>query len=207
MSQAKSADTTLPAAAVPTGGGSSRRALLTAAPAVAAGALLAGTAVNAVAIGMAQAGEVDPIFALIEAHDQAASEESALYREVARLEETLPDGQTDWSISFGRAGESSRPPEACTDAPEWLTVQLAIGEAGHRQSDLMLALLTTAPTTIEGVIALLERLDAAMFPNEQDDALISVMSDWYDERVVEAADAFHFNLAEALRNIVARGQA
>jgi hypothetical protein len=70
MSQAKSADTTSPAAAVPTGGGSSRRALLTAAPA-AAGALLAGTAVNAVAIGMAKAGEVDPIFAAIAEHRAA----------------------------------------------------------------------------------------------------------------------------------------
>jgi hypothetical protein len=59
MSQAKSADTTSPAAAVPTGGGSSRRALLTGAPAAAAGALLAGTAINAVAIGMAKAAGAD----------------------------------------------------------------------------------------------------------------------------------------------------
>ena len=32
----------------------------------------------------------------------------------------------------------------------------------------MLALLTTAPTTIEGAAALLERLHAATFPEEQD---------------------------------------
>jgi hypothetical protein len=55
MSQAKSADTTLPAAAVPTGGGSSRRALLTAAPAVAAAALAIGGIANAVAIAMSKA--------------------------------------------------------------------------------------------------------------------------------------------------------
>jgi hypothetical protein len=59
MSQAKSADTTLPAAAVPTGGGSSRRALLTAAPAVAARALLAGIAVNVAASNMARADGLD----------------------------------------------------------------------------------------------------------------------------------------------------
>jgi hypothetical protein len=32
------------------------------------------------------------------------------------------------------------------------------------------------------------------------------MSDWYDERVEDAADAFQFRLAAALRNIQ-RGQA
>jgi hypothetical protein len=211
MSQAKSADTTLPAAAVPTGGGSSRRALLTAAPAAAAGALLAGTAVNAVAIGMAKAGEVDPIFALIEAYDQSASQELALYRESDKLGKALPREHTTWSINFGGDGEGRWPPKACTDAPEWLNVQLAIGEASDRISDLMLALLTTAPPTIEGVVALLERLDAATFREEQHidgaDALIATMSDWYDERVAEAANELHYMLADALRNIAARGHA
>jgi hypothetical protein len=211
MSQAKSADITSPAAAVPTGGGSSRRALLTAAPAVAAGALLAGTAVNAVAIGMAKAGEADPIVALIEAYDQAASRELVLYREADRLEEALPKEQRTWSVHFGCGRDGRWPPEGCTDAPEWLNAQLAIGEASDRMSDLMFALLTTAPTNIEGAVALLERLDAAAFREEQDhdeaEALIAVMSDWYDERVAEAAAEFHSTLAVALRNIIARGLA
>jgi hypothetical protein len=47
MSQAENSNITIP----------TRRALLTGAPAAAAGALLAGTAINAVAIGMAKAGE------------------------------------------------------------------------------------------------------------------------------------------------------
>jgi hypothetical protein len=45
-----------------------RRAVLAAAPAVAAGALAAGTAVNAVAIATGRASEPDPIFAVIRAH-------------------------------------------------------------------------------------------------------------------------------------------
>jgi hypothetical protein len=44
----------------------SRRALLAGAPAAAAGALLASTAINAVAIGKARADEGDPVFAAIE---------------------------------------------------------------------------------------------------------------------------------------------
>jgi hypothetical protein len=44
----------------------SRRAILTAAPAAAAAALAGGAVANPVAIGVAKAGEVDPIFAVIE---------------------------------------------------------------------------------------------------------------------------------------------
>ena len=49
-------------------GNLTRRAALAGAPATAAGALIAGTAVNAVAVAMARAAEVDPIFAVIRAH-------------------------------------------------------------------------------------------------------------------------------------------
>jgi hypothetical protein len=150
----------------------------------------------------------DPIFALIEAYDRAASQEMVSYRERDSLEEALPEEQRTWSIHFGCGDERRWPPEGCTDAPEWLNAELAIGEASDRMSDHMLALLTTAPTTIDGVAALLERLEAAAFPEERDDdradALITVMSDWYDERVVEAADKVHSMLAEALRNITER---
>jgi hypothetical protein len=90
MSQAKSADTTLPAAAVPTGGGSSRRALLTAAPAAVAGALLAGTAVNAVAISLAKAGEVDPIFEVIQRHRDAIAREDAAHRHFEEMDAQYP---------------------------------------------------------------------------------------------------------------------
>jgi hypothetical protein len=194
MSQAEKPNTMSP----------SRRALLAGAPAAAAAALAGGTIANAVA----KAGEVDPIFALIEAYDRAASQETALYQAIAKLEEALPRKQTSWHIHFG--GEGRWPPEACTDAPEWLNVQLAMGEVSDRMSDQMLALLTTAPTTIDGVAALLERLEAAAFPEERDhpeaESLISTMGQWYDERVEDAADAFHFRLATALRNTAARGQ-
>jgi hypothetical protein len=153
----------------------------------------------------------DPIFALIEAYDQAASQEMVSYRERDSLEEVLPKEQRTWSIHFGCGGDGRWPPDGCTDAPEWLDAELAIGEASGRMSDHMLALLTTAPTTIDGVAALLERLEAAAFPEERDhpgaESLIATMSDWYDERVEEAAADFHSTLAVTLRKIVGRGQA
>jgi hypothetical protein len=118
----------------------------------------------------------------------------------------LPEEQQTWSIHF--AGDGRWPPEGCADAPEWIKAQLAIGEVSDRQSDLMLALLTTAPTTIEGVAALLERLGAATFPEEQDvdgaEPLLANMCEWYDKRVAEAAAAFHTMLAAALRKIAER---
>jgi hypothetical protein len=149
----------------------------------------------------------DPTFALIEAYDRAANQESALYRKKDGIDEGLPHDKTTRSIHFGGNGEGRWPPEGCTDALEWINVQLAIGEVSERISDLMVALSTTAPTTIEGAIALLERLDAATFPEERDhpgaESLITTMNGWYDERVADAADAFHSTLAEALRNIIA----
>jgi hypothetical protein len=143
----------------------------------------------------------DPIFALIKAYDRAASQEMASYGERDGLEETLPKEQRTWSIHFGGGGDGRWPPEGCTDAPEWINAQLAIGIASEKISDQMFALLTTAPRTIEGVIALLERLDAATFPEEQvhdgAESLISTMGEWYDGRVADAADSFHSTLAAA----------
>jgi hypothetical protein len=49
----------------------SRRAILTAAPAAAAAVLAGGGVANAIAIGMAKAGDVDPIFAVIDEHQAA----------------------------------------------------------------------------------------------------------------------------------------
>jgi hypothetical protein len=196
---------------VPAAPQASRRALLTAAPVAAAAVLAGGTVATVAVLGIARAGEVDPIFALISAYDHAANEEMVAYRESNKLEKALPKEQRTWSIHFGGDSERRWPPEGCADAPEWIDAQLAIGEASERISDRMLALLTTAPTTIEGAAVLLERLEDAAFPEERDldcaESLISTMGNWYDERVEEAAAEVHSTLATALGNIVARGQA
>jgi hypothetical protein len=175
--------------------------------------VLAGISVAAVPLAVAVEKSVativpgtDPIFALIEAYDRAARQEMALYRQRDSLEEALPKERVTWTVQFG--GDGRWPPAGCTDAPEWVNVQLAIREASERVSDRMAALLTTPPTTIEGVIALLERLDAATAPEEHVDdgamSLIGTMCQWYDERVADAADVFHATLAAALREIAPR---
>jgi hypothetical protein len=65
----------------------SRRALLAGAPAAAAGALLAGTAVNTVAIGRAKADEVDPVFTVIAEHRAAFVAVVAAYAREDRVED------------------------------------------------------------------------------------------------------------------------
>jgi hypothetical protein len=147
----------------------------------------------------------DPIFALIEAHERVVGQKSALYARADESEKTLPEEQRTWSVRFG--GEDRWPPQGCADAPEWIDAQLAIGEIVETQCDLELALLTTAPTTLEGAIALLAHLGAGDLPEEcgMDGvvSLLTVAGVRYDKRVRDAADAFPATLAAALRKIVA----
>jgi hypothetical protein len=118
MSQAKSADITLPAAAVPTGGGSSRRALLTAAPAVAAGALLAGTAVNAVAIGLAKAGEAGDDAELLSLKPEV---DDVLDEWIRQMKKDCVDHQEFERLHLARFGfEQDDAPEVDWKDPEYL---------------------------------------------------------------------------------------
>jgi hypothetical protein len=155
----------------------------------------------------AATGGADPVFALIEGHERVVGQKSALCARADEVDKTLPREQTTWTIRFNNEGEGRWPPQGCTDAPEWIDVQLAIGEITEKQCDLEFALLTTAPTTIEGAIALLAHLGAGEPPEERGMdgvvSLLSVAGVRYDERVRDAADAFPATLAAALRKIVA----
>ena len=177
----------------------SRRALLAGAPAVAAAALAAGTAVNAVAIGMAKAGEVDPIFAAIEDHRRSLDNMFACYRTSFKLEEDLPDlpaGKRHWHRSVW----SETPPSDCGDPPEWIAAQLATGEGEEQRKTAADALANTQPSTISGVIALLGYLDSPEEPNEPNSRTVGedIFAEWDDVLA---------DLADTLRNIVERGQA
>jgi hypothetical protein len=153
----------------------------------------------------AVASPVDPIFAVIEAYERVVGQKTALYARSGEFEAALPEEQRTWSIHFGSGDRW--PPQGCADAPEWIDVQLGIRETTEKQCDLELALLTTAPTTIEGTIALLAHLGAAEFPEERGmdgaESLLTVAGLSYDKRIVDAADAFPAALAAALRKIVA----
>jgi hypothetical protein len=156
---------------------SSRRALLAGAPAAATGALLAGTAVNAVAIGLATAAEVDPIFELIAKHTEACAE-------VRR-----------WSDIYG---------ELSSEDPEHDKIEAQEKAALHREEEAIAALLSCPPTTLAGVIAVLEHVGKGeFFFGESNEAILTGAH----ESAAEEANAFPEHLAAALRNIVERGQA
>jgi hypothetical protein len=145
----------------------------------------------------------DPIFAAIEAYDRSVERKVALQNKADDVHAALPDEHTTWSMNVG---DGRWPPEECGDAPEWIDLQLAIGEAIEKQCDLEIALLTTAPTTIEGAAALLDRLADPEFLHERGmgaESLLSVAGLSYDERVQDAAEAFPAALATALRKIAA----
>jgi hypothetical protein len=148
-----------------------RRAVLAAAPAVAAGTLAAGTAVNAVAVAMTRASEPDPIFALIRAHQ-------------------------DDIKAYLRACET-----ALDDSDPWL--------ADRR----LLEVLTVPPTTIAGVVALLEHVgqwenltEPRGLEEEEWESILSGVREAEPE-LRTAGREFPVRLAVALRSIIERGQA
>jgi hypothetical protein len=164
MTKATELDTPIP----------SRRALLAGAPAAAAGALLAGTAVGAVVISMVKAGEVDPIFALIEKH-KAACDAAQVFCMRADMR---------------------------SSDPNYDAAQTQFQEAYKVEREALVALLTCQPTTLAGVTAVLEhvgRLDWVF----GDDSEHIVLTDAH-EREIEEAEAFPKHLAAALRDIVER---
>jgi hypothetical protein len=143
-----------------------RRAVFAAAPAVAAGTLAAGTAVNAVAVAVTRATEVDPIFALIRAHQA----------DVEAMVHACDNGHGD---------------EADFVTPDrWL-----------------LQVLTTQPTTIGGVAALLahvgqpENLLDEPDPEERESILSGVRE--ANPELRDAGREFPKMVAAALRAIAA----
>jgi hypothetical protein len=161
----------------------SRRAVLAAAPAVAAGTLAAGTAVNAVAVAMTRATEVDPIFAVLAEHRAAMK----AYLPASELSGRLEDDTPEWNAA-------------------WAVTQAAI----EREHASLHAVLTTDPTTLAGAVALLEHVGGDNFlgeaPEDYGTSLLAAQAPG-EGPLAEAADRFPARLAVALRNIIKRGQA
>jgi hypothetical protein len=77
-----------------------------------------------------------------------------------------------------------------------------------------LPLFTTAPTTIAGVVALLEYVGSDVHPslgdvddNHRSLTVLSYASDWSADALIDAVHRFPKHLAAALRNIIGRGLA
>jgi hypothetical protein len=173
MSQANSAHTTLPAAAVPTGGGSSRRALLTVAAAVAGGTLA-----NAVAIGMTKAGQVDPIFGLIEKHVAAC------------------DAAREISDAWGDMHPHDQ---------QYAATERDYSRVHQARKDALVELLSCQPTSLTGVIAVLAHVGQQDWAYG-DDSEETILLDGY-ESGIEEAKSILTHLGTTLRNIIERGRA
>jgi hypothetical protein len=156
-----------------------RRALLAGAPVAAAAALAGGTVANAVAIGMAKAGEVDPIFAVIAEHREA-QEACAVAYEANDLDD---DEDPNKLAALEKAGAVELP------------------------------LFTTLPTSVAGVVALLEYVHSPchiIWQGEQrgcDDTVLSYAYGYNSEEMRQAVGGFDAHVLTALRNIIERGQA
>jgi hypothetical protein len=159
----------------------SRRTLLAGAPAAAAAALAGGTIANAVALGMPRTDEVDPIFAAIEAHRTAVLAVNA---------------SDDVTCKIRGSG------------PDWDAASQASSEATDDEMDVLREVLSCRPTTIEGVIALLDHLGQPQFLRGSRDpaTVLSGAHVWHDDEQDEVK-AFPRELAAALRSIVERRQA
>jgi hypothetical protein len=157
----------------------SRRAVLAAGPAAAAAALAGGTVANAVAISMAKAGGVDPIFAVIAEHREA-QEACAVAYEANDLDD---DEDPNKLAALEKAGAVELP------------------------------LFTTLPTSVAGVVALLEYVHSPchiIWQGEQmdcDDTVLSYAYGYNSEEMRQAVGGFDAHVLTALRNIVAGGQA
>jgi hypothetical protein len=162
-----------------------RRALLAGAPAIAAAALAGGTVANAVAIGMAKAADVDPIFALIAEHQAA-------------LEAYLAASATDGNL--------------VDHTPAWIAARAVTESATAREELAHKAVFTTNPTTVAGVAALLGHVAQPEFLREDEEypddrqTLLSTLSECCDEEWKRIGQDFPLRLAAALRNIIERGR-
>jgi hypothetical protein len=159
----------------------SRRALLAGAPAVAAAALAAGGAVNILAMGTARPSSVDPIFALIEQHREAI-------------------------LAFGPAIDEG---DTMMLAANWTSAErdVFVKAASRRELEALKVVLTTPPTTLAGVVALLEHLgqpewfeDTDLGENPEWESLLSGAR---DSPGCDEARQFPLMLAAAIRSLIA----
>jgi hypothetical protein len=136
---------------------------------------------------MAKADELDPIFAVIAEHRTAVE---------AFTQAVLVSGAM---IAYGPNKDAG-----------YDVADAATKEASHRTEDALWNVLTTQPTTLAGIVALLAHVSLPEFLGgelEFDyETILSTCTDAGDE-MKRAAQDFPARLAETMRNIIARGQA
>jgi DNA-binding SARP family transcriptional activator len=135
-----------------------RRAVLAGAPAVAAGALAAGTAASAFAVAMTRATEVDLIFAVIERHRAASEIREAAHEHFLAMDalyprEADPEEFEEWSVEQRRAWRQEEIAR-CKKNPRNVAYD-RWNEDCNAVDKITAELVATTPTTIAGIAALL----------------------------------------------------
>jgi hypothetical protein len=180
-----------------------RRKVFASLPAAAAAmAPAAATALSGLATGTAG----DPIFAVLAEHREAMRAESVAYRAQADAEETIPLTLRSWSY---RAGDEGLP-AGCTDPPEWIAAEMGVVNACNRARDAELAVLLTPPTTLAGVVALLDHVGLPNFPDEDgsdgNDTILENASLCFRDDIKDAATDFLPMIVDTLRELLSEAQ-
>ncbi|SRR5258708_28839720 len=129
--------------------------------------------------------EDDPIFALIAAQRETMRALSAAFRKQSDMEEA--DGDEGWNAGG-----------------------IDVDDAHDHDCDALVAILTTPPTTLAGVAALLEHCGLPRFPDEKgawrNDSILRDASLCCQEDVVDAAKNFLPTIAATLRKLLSGAQ-
>jgi hypothetical protein len=126
-----------------------RRAFLSNAASLAALTVAASIAGPAVALGP------DPIFAAIEAHKAACRAMNSEVSVHSELERSLPREKRKSSV------DAFEEKIVTTDDPRWIENERAVMQSFDAETDAACVLVTVRPTTIAGVLALLQYANAA----------------------------------------------
>jgi hypothetical protein len=166
----------------------SRRAILTAASAAAAAAALAGGAGGiSDAIAMPGTADVDPIFAVIAEHRTALEE----YLRAVMVSGAMISHGPDKDPNYDSADNETR------GASDW-------------EQDALYDVLTTQPTSLAGVVALLAHVALPEFLREEPEfENETILSAWTNStgKLKQASLDFPARLAETMRGLIERGQA
>ncbi len=152
-------------------------------------AVLAGAATLPALAVPAVAGSLtpDPINAVIERYLAAKGDYSAAVEKQGALEKSLPF-------------EKCRDFEGCTPDPRWIAAEIEVDDTGDEHEDALEELLTTRPTTIEGVVSLLTVLGTPEWSDEaHDEPLLATLAQSGRDELLEPAWAFLHHLRDSLK--------
>jgi hypothetical protein len=96
--------------------------------------------------------EADPIFSAIDDHRKAAAAYDAICVVTDDLEEAIPKEKRRTRVA--RLDDERKIVE--TDDPRWIAHEVALADAGSAESDAECDLATVAPTTLQGIVALMK---------------------------------------------------